>query len=155
VLVSERPSKTDSYECIEFVEEDALEKVVNSISFSSSEEDEDSFNPFVEPSTRSENNTVKSKDWCRGEAEARLKRRLCVILFFSLCNKAILNWKNEEEKYLLCGIKKTARAYIIDSHASHQKRARFNALSLSLSEELLVAEKKHHHGRRRRRCERE
>jgi len=62
-----------------------LEKVVNSISFSSSEEDEDSFNPFVEPSARSENKTVKSKDWCRGEAEgARLKRRLCVILFFSL-----------------------------------------------------------------------
>ena len=83
MLVSERPSKTDSYECIEFVE-DALEKVVNSISFSSSEEDEDSFNPFVEPSKRSDNKTVKSKDWCRGEAEARLKRRLCVILFFSL-----------------------------------------------------------------------
>ena len=89
MLVSERPSKTDSYECIEFVDDDALEKVVNSISFSSSEEDEDSFNPFVEPSARSENKTVKSKDWCRGEAEgARLKRRLCVILFFSLCNKA-------------------------------------------------------------------
>jgi hypothetical protein len=96
--VSERPSKTDSCECIEFVEDaddafddddDALEKVVNSISFSSSaEEEEDSFNPFVEPSTPSDNkNTARrSKDWFRGgEAEeARLKRRLCVVVPFSL-----------------------------------------------------------------------
>jgi len=91
VLVSERPSKTDSCECIEFVEDaddafdddDALEKVVNSISFSSSAEEEDSFNPFVEPSTRSDKNTARrSKDWFRGgEAEARLKRRLCVVPF--------------------------------------------------------------------------
>lgn len=84
MLVSERPSKTDSYECIEFVadEEVALEKVTNSISFSSSEEEEeDSFNPLVEPSTRSDKKSVvKSKDWFRGEAEARLKRRLCIVL---------------------------------------------------------------------------
>jgi hypothetical protein len=84
--VSERPSKTDSCECIEFVEDadafnDALEKVVNSISFSSSAEEEDSFNPFVEPSKRSDKNTVRSKDWFRGEVWARLKRRLCIIPF--------------------------------------------------------------------------
>jgi hypothetical protein len=90
--VSERPSKTDSCECIEFVEDavdafdddDALEKVVNSISFSSSAEEEDSFNPFVEPSKPSDNKNIarRSKDWFRGgEAEARLKRRLCVVPF--------------------------------------------------------------------------